>query len=138
MTNSLATLAVAEFHRRKASIDEAVAAHRFPRAQGEANLRLWLAIALTAGARPRDCGALFEHWQEECEYSDAIARVILLEDGPSREEWHAELARARDAASSKARARPTDRSAQERSLTLQCLAIALGVSAEAHAMKEAA
>ena len=126
----LANLAAAEFLRRKASIDQAVAANRYPRAQGERVLANWLAIALSAGARPAQCGPLLEHWQAERQINDCTARHILLEQGPPSAQWQAELARARDTAAAKARAHPTNRQTQERHLAMECLAIHLGLPAE--------
>ena len=99
----LARLAADEYRRRKASVDAAVAEGRFDRGQGEKLLRVWLSIALTTGARPADCDALLGYWQEERKLSDVYARHILLEQGPRRTVWQAELTRARNAAGTKAR-----------------------------------
>ena len=101
--NILARLAADEYRRRKASVDAAVAEGRFDRGQGEKLLRVWLSIALTTGARPADCDALLGYWQEERKLSDVYARHILLEQGPRRTVWQAELTRARNAAGIKAR-----------------------------------
>ena len=100
----MARLAADEYRRRKASVDAAVAEGRFDRGQGEKLLRVWLSIALTTGARPADCDALLGYWQEERKLSDVYARHILLEQGPRRGVWQAELTRARNAAGAKARA----------------------------------
>ncbi|MBX7496794.1 hypothetical protein K3172_13085 [Qipengyuania sp. 6B39] len=126
----LTRIALAELHQRKASVDEAVRMRRFDREAGERLLACWLSIALAAGAAPRECFALVEHWQEDNEYSDSAARAVLLSDGPRRHEYLAELARARNLAAGKARANPTNRALQTRHADLECLAILLGAPSE--------
>lgn len=137
MNTPLATLAIAEFHQRKASVDAAVKAGRYRRGEGERLLGLWLAIALEAGAPPGECAAVIGFWQDDCGYSDGMARHILLRDAPPRAAWEAELARARAAAGAKARAHPTEITLQLRHAALDCLAIYLGVGPE-QPLKEAA
>lgn len=132
----LATLSLAEYRRRKAAFDDAVNARGYPREQAEKTLACWLSLALAAGVKPADCGAVVEYWQKERGLSDSWARHILLWQGPSEAECHAELARARDQAAAKARANPTDRQAQQRHLTLDNLAIYLGLAPEAPAPEQ--
>ncbi|MBX7459526.1 hypothetical protein [Qipengyuania huizhouensis] len=136
--SALARLAADEYRRRKASVDAAVADRRFDRAEGEKLLRCWLSIALTAGARPADCDALLGYWQEERKLTDVYARYILLEQGPKRKVWQAELTRARDAAGGKARAAAEDIGWEDRRTldlslrhhALDSLAIYLGCPSE--------
>jgi len=133
---ALARLALAELHQRKASVDSAVAAGFYPREQGERLLRCWLSIALAAGARPGDCSTLVGMWVEETGLDDRHARVVLLDEGPPRGTWLAELARARDAAGTKARAHPTDMKLSLRHHALDSLCIYLGGPPEAPAQRE--
>lgn len=126
----LAPLALAELHQRKASVDSAVAAGFYPRDKAERLLRCWLSIALAAGADPGDCSALLGIWAEEHGFDSRLARIVLLDDGPPREEWLAELARARDAAGNKARAHPTDLKLSARHHALDSLCIYLGGPSE--------
>lgn len=128
---ALAPLALAELHQRKASVDSAVAAGIYPRDQGERLLRCWLSIALAAGAEPADCSALLGMWTEEHGFDARHARIVLLDEGPPREQWLAELARARDAAGTKARAHPTDMQLSARHHALDSLCIYLGGRPEA-------
>lgn len=128
---ALAPLALAELHQRKASVDSAVAAGIYPRDQGERLLRCWLSIALAAGADPGDCSALLGMWAEEHGFDARHARIVLLDEGPPREQWLAELARARDAAGTKARAHPTDMQLSARHHALDSLCIYLGGRPEA-------
>lgn len=130
MTAPLASLAIQEFERRKASVDQAVARHAWSRADGEAMLANWAAIAMACGAAPREVSAIHEAWQEDMGLTDVYARMILLEEGPSHATYTAELARARAAAGEKARANPTNTQLQARHLGLDCLAIYLGLPAE--------
>ncbi|WP_375290378.1 hypothetical protein [Qipengyuania sp.] len=118
---SCATVAAQEYRRRKASIDAAVAAGRFARVDGERVLANWLAIALSAGATPEQCGGAPHAWQQEIGLADIFARHVLLQEGPAAHVWHAELARARDKAREKLHARPGDADAIRRYLTLQNL-----------------
>lgn len=140
---ALAPLALAELHQRKASVDSAVAAGIYPRDQGERLLRCWLSIALAAGADPCDCSALLGMWAEEHGFDARHARLVLLDEGPPREQWLAELARARDAAGNKARRAscsaavgrketgPTDMQLSARHHALDSLCIYLGGRPEA-------
>lgn len=123
--NALARLAALEFAQRKQAVDEAVATRRYHRDQGERLLRLWLAIACAAGAAPRELTPLLADWQEETGHGDALARHILLDQGPSRDQWLAELRRARDTALAKHRANPADASIRDRHLALSTLTICL-------------
>lgn len=132
---TLARLALAELHQRKASVDAAVNAGTYPREKGEQLLRCWLSIALAAGARPGECSSLLGMWAEDAGLDDRHARLVLLDDGPPRTEWLAELARARDAAGSKARANPTDMKLSLRHHALDSLCIYLGGRPE-HAQKQ--
>lgn len=136
--NSTAQLALAEFRRRKASIDAAVREGRFSRAQGEANLACWLSIALTAGVPPRECTDLLAHWQAERAVGDVMARHIILWEGPPEAEWQAELARACRKAEAKMRANPGEPDALRHHLTLQCLAAHLGLLADPEPQRKAA
>ena len=127
---TLADLALAEFHQRQASIDAAVHANRYARADGEKKLACWLAIALSAGARPGECTAILADWQADRGHDDATARAVLLSGGPPKAEWSLELTRARDAAARKARAHPTDDRLCARHWQLESLCIYLGCEAE--------
>lgn len=133
---ALANLALAELHQRKASVDSAVAAGFYPREKGERLLRCWLSIALAAGAEPGDCSALLGMWAEEIGLDAKHARIVLLDEGPARSEWLAELARARDAAGAKARSHPTDMQLSVRHHALDSLCIYLGGPPEAPAEQE--
>lgn len=147
---ALSRLALAELHQRKASVDSAVAAGFYAREQGERLLRCWLSIALAAGARPGDCSALVGMWVEDAGLDDRHARIVLLDEGPPRRTWLAELARARDAAGAKARAascstavgqkepHPTDMKLSLRHHALDSLCIYLGGPPEAPAQKASA
>lgn len=139
---TIAHLALAEFHRRKTSIDEAVAMHRFGRDQGEANLACWLAIAVAVGVPPRECTAALADWQQERALGDSWARHIILWEGPPEAEWRAELARACVQARSRMRNAPGDADALRRHLALDCIAAHLHAGAHAPMapaeMKEAA
>ena len=128
---ALSNLALGEFHQRKASIDAAVRANRYSRQDGERSLACWLAIALAAGVRPGECTAILADWQADHGYDDATARAVLLSGGPPREEWSAELTRARDRAASKARQHPTDDRLNARHWQLESLCIYLGCPPEA-------
>lgn len=133
---ALANIALAELHQRKASVDSAVATGRYPRNKGERLIRCWLSIALAAGARPGECSALLGVWAEEVGLDDRHASIVLLDEGPPRAEWIAELARARDAAGEKARAHPTDHKLSLRHHALDSLCIYLGGPAEQTAEPE--
>lgn len=126
---ALAPIAIDEYRRRKASVDTAVHAHRFARDEGERLLRCWLAIALTAGAKPSECGPEVDRWQGRL--ADHYARFLLLEELPGRAIWLGELTRARDAAARKARLNPTDAALSARHHGLDCLCIYLGGEPEA-------
>lgn len=120
----LPPVALDEYRRRKASVDSAVHARKFARAEGERLLRCWLAIALTAGAKPCDCGPEVDRWKGRI--ADHYARFLLLEELPPRDIWLGELTRARDAAARKARLNPTDTALSARHHGLDCLCIYLG------------
>lgn len=125
---ALATIALDEYRRRKASVDTAVHARGFAREEGERLLRCWLAIALSAGAKPSECGPEVDRWQGRL--ADHYARFLLLEELPPRRIWQGELTRARDAAARKARLAPTDAALGTRHHALDSLCIHLGCDSE--------
>ena len=127
---ALANVALAELHQRTASTHAAVHAGRMRRVDGERFLRCWLSIALAAGARPGECSALLGNWVEETALDERHARIVLLDNGPPKTEWLAELTRARDHAGGKARARHTDMTLSVRHHALDSLCIYLGGPSE--------
>lgn len=129
MTPALAIIAVEEFERRRSAMREASRSGRVPVQQAEANARCWLAIACAAGASieqlpdlsdPAFPDRALEPWQIEPEQN-----------------WKAELARARDAAATKAIADPTERELAMRSFGLASLALHLGAPGPAIERKAA-
>lgn len=131
---ALAPIALEEYHHRKASVDAAIAHSGFARQEGERLLRCWLAIALTAGAKPSECGPEVDRWQGSL--ADHYARFLLLEDLPPRDQWLGELTRARDAAARKARNHPTDIELGTRHHALDSLCIYLGGAPEAQPVEQ--
>lgn len=107
----LAVIALDEFARRRDALRRAVDRQGFPPGQANRVAACWLAIAFATGARPVEAQGF------GC--ADDIA---------PRDQWHAELARARDAAVKKALEHPTDREAAVRSWGLCSLALHLGIA----------
>ena len=129
--NSFAYLALVEYRRRKDSVDRAVSAGRFGRADGEALLARWLGIARACGVPVQDLEPLLAEWTG--------LPHDLGDHLPPRTDCLAELARARDAAAAAAAASPNDKARHTRSMTLSTLAHYLGAPAPARAqLKEAA
>ena len=128
--SALASIALVEFNRRKASIDAAVNAGRFPRERGEALLACWLTIGLLCGAPPSAFGSMAQRWLAQERMPENVAARWLIEDGPIQSQWQAELERARNEAGRKARARHGDAALSERWRCLDALAIYLGCADE--------
>lgn len=116
---TIAKIAEEEFSRRRAALKRAVDGGDWPGDPANETARLWLAIAAAAGAKlPELQVTAIVPLGKTC----AITASNIAE--PSA--YLAELARARDAAITKAEAAPKDLAADQRARDLIALAEALG------------
>jgi hypothetical protein len=119
MSTTLAKIAEAELTRRRAALARAVEGGAVSAAAANDNARLWLAIAAKAGA-------ILPELELQTIFPLGGKTLIQWFDIADAPELLAELARARDAAITKAEAAPKDLAADQRARDLIALAEALG------------